>query len=119
MAQKPRTVDLLVGAFDLDHRRKFTIKDSEGKVVLDLYFKAVTRADRMRANAVANTDDALVLSTQMLCQMAELKDGTKAFHMADAPKLQRELPEKVLNEIELFLFNVDETGKTLEEVKND
>tara|TARA_R100000278_G_scaffold109388_2_gene86356 strand:- start:537 stop:896 length:360 start_codon:yes stop_codon:yes gene_type:complete len=119
MAQNPRTVDLLVGAFDLDQRRKFTIKDGKGKAVLDLFFKPVTRADRMRANAVADTQDALVLSTQMLCQMAELEDGTKAFAMADAPKLQRELPENVLNEIELFLFNIDETGKTLDELKND
>ena len=38
--------------------------------------------------------------------MAELEDGKKAFSMADAPNLQRELPENVLNEIELFLFDV-------------
>jgi hypothetical protein len=38
--------------------------------------------------------------------MAELEDGTKAFSIADAPNLQRELPENVLNEIELFLFNI-------------
>jgi hypothetical protein len=39
--------------------------------------------------------------------MAELEDGTKAFSIADAPNLQRELPENVLNEIELFLFNIN------------
>ena len=38
--------------------------------------------------------------------MAELEDGTKAFNIADAPNLQRELPENVLNEIELFLFDI-------------
>jgi hypothetical protein len=38
--------------------------------------------------------------------MAELEDGTKAFSIADAPNLQRELPENVLNEIELFLFDI-------------
>ena len=38
--------------------------------------------------------------------MAELEDGTKAFSMADAPNLQRELPEKILNEIELFLHDI-------------
>ena len=42
----------------------------------------------------------------MLCQMAELEDGTKAFAAADAAKLQRELPESVLNEVELFLFGL-------------
>ena len=42
----------------------------------------------------------------MLCQLAELEDGTKAFALADAPNLQRELPENILNEIELFLFDI-------------
>jgi len=54
----------------------------------------------------------------MLCQVAELEDGTKAFASADAPKLQREIPESVLNEIELFLFGVGEE-ESLEDAKND
>ena len=54
----------------------------------------------------------------MLCQMAELEDGSKAFASADAPKLQRQLPESVLNELELFLFGVGEEAD-LEEAKND
>ena len=54
----------------------------------------------------------------MLCQIAELEDGTKAFAAADANKLQRQLPESVLNEIELFLFGLGESTD-LEEAKND
>ena len=54
----------------------------------------------------------------MLCHMAELEDGTKAFAPADAAKLQRQLPESVLNEIELFLFGVGEEAD-VEEAKND
>ena len=50
--------------------------------------------------------------------MAELEDGTKAFASADAVKLQRELPESVLNELELFLFGLGEET-SLEEAKND
>ena len=42
----------------------------------------------------------------MLCQLAELEDGTKAFHPTDFGNLQTELPENVLNEIEMFLFGV-------------
>ena len=38
--------------------------------------------------------------------MAQKEDGTPAFDMSDAPILQRSLPEKVLNDIELFLFDV-------------
>ena len=50
--------------------------------------------------------------------MAELEDGTKAFAMADVAKLQRELPESVLNEVELFLFGLG-NEENLEEAKND
>jgi hypothetical protein len=112
----PRTVDLLTAAFDLTQRRKFSIKNDDGDVVLDLYFKPITRSDRKRAMAQAKNEEALEISTQMLCQMAELEDGSKAFKMGDALKLQRELPESILNEIELFLFNVS-AEESLDEAK--
>ena len=118
MPATQRTVDLLVGAFDLNQRRKFELKNGDGEKIIDLYFKPITRADRKRAQNLANSEEALDLSTQMLCQMAELEDGTKAFASADAAKLQRKLPESVLNEIELFLFGLGEDAD-VEEAKND
>ena len=118
MPANGRTVDLLVEAFDLNQRRKFELKNADGEVVVDLYFKPITRADRKKAQSMAGTEEALDISTQMLCQMAELEDGTKAFASADAPKLQRQLPETVLNELELFLFGVGEEAD-IEEAKND
>ena len=113
-----RTVDLLVEAFDLNQRRKFELKNEAGDTVIDLYFKPITRADRKKAQSLVGTQEALDISTQMLCQMAELEDGTKAFASADAAKLQRQLPESVLNELELFLFGVGGDAE-LEEAKND
>lgn len=113
-----RTVDLLVGAFDLSQRRKFTIKNDAGDAVLDLYFRPITRADRKRAQAAANSEEALDISTQMLCQLAELENGSKAFAPGDAAKLQHELPESVLNEVELFLFGIGGDVE-LDEAKND
>ena len=115
---KNRTVDLLVEAFDLNQRRKFELKNAEGKKILDLFFKPITRADRKKAQNLSGTEEALDISTQMLCQIAELEDGSKAFVSADAPKLQRQLPESVLNELELFLFGINEKAD-LEEAKND
>ena len=91
---KNRTVDLLVEAFDLNQRRKFELKNAEGKKIVDLFFKPITRADRKKAQSLSGTEEALDISTQMLCQMAELEDGSKAFVSADAPKLQRQLPKK-------------------------
>jgi len=118
MSASNRTVDLLVGAFDLNQRRKFELKNADGEKVVDLYFKPITRADRKKAQGLAGTEEALDISTQMLCQMAELEDGTKAFASADAPKLQRQLPESVLNEIELFLFGIGGEAE-VDDAKND
>ena len=103
-----RTADILLGAFqdEMVTRRKFDVKNSEGEVKLSLWFKPITRFDRVKAQQLAGSEEALTVSTQLLCQMAELEDGTKAFSMADAPNLQRELPEKILNEIELFLHDI-------------
>ena len=103
-----RTADLLLGAFqdEMVTRKKFEVKDSKGKVVTTVYFKPITRYARVRAQQLAGSDDALVISTQLLCQMAEKEDGTPAFDMSDAPMLQRQLPERVLNDLELFLNDI-------------
>ena len=114
MAEK-KTLDLLKDAFDLSKRRKFDVKDDNGKTVCSLYFKAITRADR-RATQRAGSDDPLIVSTHMLCQLAENEDGTKAFHPADFANLQNELSENVLNDIELFLFGVNQNA-TIDNVK--
>mgnify|MGYP003111173626 CR=1 FL=1 len=117
MPASKRFVDELVEAFDLNQRRKFVLTLPSG-ATRDLYFKPITRADRKKAQNLSGTDQALDISTQMLCQKAELEDGTKAFASADAVKLQRGLPENVLNELELFLFGVEEEAD-LDKAKND
>ena len=118
MSANNRTVDLLVEAFDLNQRRKFELKNAAGDVVVNLYFRPITRADRKKAQSLAGTEEALDISTQMLCHMAELEDGSKAFAAADAAKLQRQLPESVLNDLELFLFGLNQDAD-LDEAKND
>ena len=103
-----RTADILLGAFqdEMVTRKKFEVKDNKGNTVTTLYFKPITRYARVRAQQLAGSDDALIISTQLLCQMAEKEDGTPAFDMSDAPILQRQLPEKVLNDLELFLNDI-------------
>ena len=92
MPANARTIDLLVEAFDLNQRRKFELKNDNGEVIVDLFFKPITRADRKKASSLAGSDEALDISTQMLCRMAELEDGTKAFQIGDLAALRR-LPE--------------------------
>ena len=118
MPAAKRFVDELVEAFDLNQRRKFVLTLPSG-ATRDLYFKPITRANRKKAQQLAGTDEALDISTQMLCEMAELEDGSKPFASADVAKLQRSLPESVLNELELFLFGVADGGEGIDDAKND
>ena len=102
-----RTVDIITDAFSdvMSNRRKYELELPNGEKI-DIYFPPVTRYDRQRAQTSAGSDDALMVSTQLLCQLAQNVDGSKAFALADAVNLQRMLPEKVLNDIELFLFEI-------------
>tara|TARA_R100000234_G_scaffold23861_1_gene13659 strand:- start:4092 stop:4442 length:351 start_codon:yes stop_codon:yes gene_type:complete len=102
-----RTVDIITEAFSdvMSTRRKYELELPSGQKI-DIYFPPLTRYDRQKAQASAGTDSALLVSTQLLCQMAEKEDGSKMFSLADAPDLQRMLPEKVLNDLELFLFEI-------------
>ena len=117
-SSKTRLVDKWVSSFDLNSRRKFTIKNENGEPIEDLYFKPLTRSDRLRVMDSLGTDDGYKMSTAFLCQTAELEGGTKPFSLADVPKLQRELPESILNEIELFLHGLAADG-TIDDAKND
>ena len=107
MATK-RTVDLITEAFSevMTSRRKYELKKPNGELLKEIYFPPLTRFDRIQAQAAAGTDDALAISTRLLCQLAQNEDGTKAFHSADAENLKRFLPETVLNELELFMMDI-------------
>ena len=105
-----RSADVLLGAFqdEMVTRRKFDVKNSKNEIIMSLYFRPITRYARVKAQQLSGPNaDALVVSTQLLCQMAEKEDGTPAFDMSDAPMLQRQLPEKVLNDLELFLNEIE------------
>ena len=107
MATK-RNVDLITEAFSdvMTARRKYQLKNPQGEILKEIFFPPLTRFDRKQAQASAGTDDALTISTRLLCQLAENEDGTKAFASADAENLQRFLPESVLNELELFMMDI-------------
>ena len=107
MATK-RTVDLITEAFSdvMNNRRKFELKKPNGELLKEIFFPPLTRHDRIQAQAAAGTDEGLTISTRLLCQLAENEDGTKAFASADAENLKRFLPESVLNDLELFMMNI-------------
>ena len=103
-----RNVDLITEAFGevMSNRRKYDLKKPNGEILKELYFPPLTRHDSIQAQAAAGTDEALTISTRLLCQLAENEDGTKAFASADAENLKRFLPESVLNDLELFMMDI-------------
>ena len=103
-----RTVDLITEAFGevMSNRRKYELKKPDGEILKELYFPPLTRHDRIQAQAAAGSEDALAVSTRLLCQLAQNEDGTKAFASADAENLKRFLPETVLNDLELFMMDI-------------
>ena len=103
-----RTVDLITEAFSdvMTARRKYELKKPNGVILKEIYFPPLTRYDRIQAQAAAGSEDALAVSTRLLCQLAQNEDGTKAFASADAENLKRFLPESVLNDLELFMMDI-------------
>ena len=104
-----RNVDLITEAFSevMGKRRKYVLNNPDGSILKELYFAPLTRHDRIQAQISSGTDEALVISTRLLCQLAENKDGSKAFASADAENLKRFLPEQVLNELEIFMMVIN------------
>ena len=104
-----RTVDLITEAYEgvMHERRKFELKKPDGTHLKDIYFPPLTRYDRIQAQAAAGSEEGLVISTRLLCQLAENEDGTKAFASSDAENLKRFLPETVLNDLELFMMGIN------------
>jgi hypothetical protein len=112
---KKRAIDILSESFDANQRTKFEL-DIDGKRTFDFYFKPITRADRLEINAQGGGDDAIKMTTLMLVRKAENEDGTKCFQLGDVAALRR-LPEKVLNQMELALFGVDQEGNPIEQLE--
>ena len=103
-----RNVDLITEAFGevMSNRRKYELKKPNGELLKELYFPPLTRYDRIQAQAATGSDEALAISTRLLCQLAENEDGTKAFASSDAENLKRFLPETVLNDLEIFMMDI-------------
>ena len=103
-----RNVDLITEAFGevMINRRKYELKKPNGELLKELYFPPLTRYDRIQAQAATGSDEALAVSTRLLCQLAENEDGSKAFASSDAENLKRFLPETVLNDLEIFMMDI-------------
>ena len=103
MADK-RAIDKLKEAFCVDNVSRYIIK-KEGVVILEIYWKPLTIADRdtiyktLHAMNKASETDNLEYALQVLINKAEDKEGRRLFSEADRASLRREIPLTVLTDI--------------------
>ena len=119
MADK-RAIDKLKEAFCVNNVSRYIIK-KEGVVVLEIYWKPLTIADRdtiyktLHAMNKANETDNLEYALQVLINKAEDKEGNKLFTEADRASLRREIPLTVLTDI---MFKIQGAAEEVDTVNS-
>ena len=119
MADK-RAIDKLKEAFCVDNVSRYIIK-KEGVVILEIYWKPLTIADRdtiyqtLHAMNKANETDNLEYALQVLINKAEDKEGNKLFTEADRVSLRREIPLSVLTDI---MFKIQGAAEEVDTVNS-
>ena len=99
-----RAIDKLRKAFSVEARNSYTIKDGD-EVVLKVFWRPLTIADRDRINDVIKTlnkgddENSLEFALQTIIQKAEDEGGTKLFSQGDRAALRNELPMAILLDI--------------------
>ena len=111
-----RAIDMLCKAFSVEERSSYTIKKG-GEVVLKLYWKPLTIADRdsinktMKALNLGRTEDNLDFAIQMLIRKAEDEAGNRVFSDGDRAKIQNRLPMSIVLDIMSKMQGTGEVGE--------
>ena len=117
MADK-RAIDKLKEAFCIDNRSRYIIK-KENVVILEIYWKPLTIADRetiyktLAGMNKANDTESLEYALQVIMNKAEDENGYKLFSEGDRASLRREIPLTVLTDLMLKMHGVDEEVDTV------
>jgi hypothetical protein len=118
-----RAIDMLCKAFSVEERSSYTIKKS-GEVVIKLYWKPLTIADRdsinktMRALNLGRSEDNLDFAIQMLIRKAEDEAGNRVFSDGDRAKIQNRLPMSIVLDIMSKMQGLDEVEEA-DELKSE
>ena len=117
MADK-RAIDKLKEAFCIYNRSRYIIK-KENVVILEIYWKPLTIADREAIYKTlvgmnkANDTESLEYALQVIMNKAEDENGNKLFSEGDRASLRREIPLTVLTDLMLKMQGVEEEVDTV------
>jgi hypothetical protein len=118
-----RAIDKLCKAFSVEERSSYTIKKG-GEVVLKLYWKPLTIADRdsinktMKALNLGRSEDNLDFAVQMVIRKAEDEAGNRMFSDGDRAKIQNRLPLSIMLDIMSKMQGTEEVEE-LDDLKSE
>jgi hypothetical protein len=118
-----RAIDKLCKAFSVEERSSYAIKKG-GEVVLKLYWKPLTIADRdsinktMKALNLGRSEDNLDFAIQMVIRKAEDEAGNRMFSDGDRAKIQNRLPLSIMLDIMSKMQGTEEVEE-LDDLKSE
>lgn len=118
-----RAIDKLCKAFNVEERSSYTIKSGK-EVILKLYWKPLTIADRDAINAtlkalnLGQSEDNLDFAIQMVIRKAEDETGNRLFSDGDRAKIKNRLPLSIVLDIMSKMQGMDEVEEP-EALKSD
>lgn len=118
-----RAIDKLCKAFNVEERSSYTIKSGK-EVILKLYWKPLTIADRDAINAtlkalnLGQSEDNLDFAIQMVIRKAEDETGNRLFSDGDRAKIKNRLPLNIVLDIMSKMQSMDEVEEP-EALKSD
>ncbi len=110
-----RAVDLLKNKFGVSQLYKYNL-ESEGEIVLTIYWHPLTIAEREAITKKSTSDDASDFALGLMIQKALDEDGKRLFADGDRAVLRREISASTLQEIQLEMLNSGTENK-VEEAK--
>ena len=99
-----RAIDLLKNKFGVSQLYKYDIKDSEGEVLLTVYWHPLTIAEREMIQKKSGSEDTNDFALQLMIEKALDKGGKRLFADGDKASLRREVAASVLQEIQLEML---------------
>ena len=113
-----RAIDLLKNKFGVSQLYKYDIVDSDGGVVLTVYWHPLTIAEREMIQKKSGSEDSNDFALQLMIEKALDKSGKRLFADGDRATLRREVEAAVLQEIQSAMLESG-SNKEVDEAEAD
>lgn len=111
-----KAIDLLKNNFGVSQLYKYNVLDSEGKVLITIYWHPLTIAEREMIQKKSGSEDNNDFALQLMIEKAIDKEGNRLFADGDKASLRREVAASVLQQIQLEMLQAG-AEKEVDEAK--